>query len=265
MATTKIVLGLGLLLAIIIALWIAFRNFKLGDLLGVEGLQEGFDEFAEQTQQRFSEFSQSINQGFSEFGDAVGEGLGGFGDAINNLFENNQSQLAGQTVTQPDGSQITIPDETIVNDDGTVSSPTAPQIKFSPSVEDKVSHTIKKTKSIADKIIPKIESLPQEQRVGLDQKLRNISKELGTFRDETGFAERGFSPAEVEARVTNIFLNQRKNLKRKSTPFGGFDSLLEQEKALRDAVEESRKKFPQFFDDDPNNNFVKKKLMEATA
>jgi len=52
----------------------------------------------------------------------------GFQSQLDDLFNNQQSILAGQTVTTPAGQEVEIPPDTVVNPDGTVSSSTPPVV-----------------------------------------------------------------------------------------------------------------------------------------
>lgn len=231
---------LGIILALVVVLFVAFRNFKLGDIFGLGKVQEDFDKFAKGVEDNFKNFSDWLFQ------------------------VDPHSSIAGETVTDT-GLEVTIPDDTIVNDDGTVTSSTSPTFELSQG-------DIAKTRALFendDKLTPILQKRVAESKLTQQDFIDTFGNKEGLSslfdsipRDADGFASVGFRPREIDLRSVNVIDAKKRNAFRniktgKVIQFGGFESAQAQELELRKEFEKNRKLHPQFFANTPEN-FKKK-------
>lgn len=223
---------LGIVLAIVVVLYIAFRNFKVGDLLGIGKAQEDFDKWAK-----------GVESGFNEWWNSV-------------FTTDPHSKLAGKQVTLENGDVITIPEDNIVNPDGTVEG-SPPTLDINEDDENILTNLFAREKNLRKVGQSKIERLGLSddevfQVNQLAQEFTKINIDKGDLFDSQGFRLPEFSGSARDVRALNVYLDDKRGAFKntatgKTIRFGGFESASKQEQALHDAIRKSRLDNPEFF------------------
>lgn len=227
---------LGIVAAIVIVLFIAFRNFKLGDLLGLEKAQKDFDEWVDNTSNAFNEWVNGLGDFFSGF---------------------DPNALSGKTIDTSDqfgeGSTVTFGEGTTIDKEGRIDAPNGQSLDLGDKEENLVLNyydRLKQVNSNTDNVIRKAKLT--EDEISQINRIDTAFHKLGEVRDSSGLQASGFSAAEIRARATNVFLNNKRQAFKdkksgKKSGYGGFSSAIEQEQALRDAIAKARKDNPEYF------------------
>ena len=178
------------------------------------------------------------------------------GFKIPNPFENlfgepdNSSSLAGSEIIEEDGTIITIPDDNMVNPDGTVEG-SPPEITLDPETEKKIKDSIAENRQSAENAKKALQKLDESTNAEYLEEITRIGK-LDTPRDTDYYIARGFKSGHVMTRVAQSILNSkqgkyRSNKTGQTISYGGYSSAFEQEKALRKTYEKNKKLYPKYF------------------
>lgn len=182
---------------------------------------------------------------------------------VPNPFENlfgtpdNHSSVAGETIELPNGDTIIIPEDNIVNDDGTVQG-SPPELILNPDTEDKIKDIIQDNRDSAEESKRIQDKFTKEDETEYLQAVTRIGKELDTPRNDEGFIAKGFRAMQPSNRVAQTVINTKngryRNIKTgKTVSYGGYGSAFAQEKALREAYEKNKKLYPEYFKNSPKS------------
>ena len=214
MVSPKLAIQVGAFVAVVIVLIIVFKKFNIGETIqdAIDGTKKFFEE------------------NFGSLGDLFGE-------------PDSTSSLSGTTVTLEDGTKFLIPQDNVVNEDGTVSG-SPPLLDLTDEDEARVLQTIRDNKKANEQFTEILKTLDSEQLLTISGTLNKIAQSGSTIFTDDGFILQGFTSGETARRIAQQFQNLENE---QTTSFGGFDSALDQELALREAIEEQKKLFPEFF------------------
>lgn len=227
---------LAIVATIVIVLFIALRKLDLFKALGLDKAQESFNKWYDET-----------TKGFNEWASGLGDFFSGF----------DPNALSGKTIDTSDtfgeGSTETFSEGTTIDRDGRIDAPHGKELDLGEKEENLVLNFYERQKNLiatTDKLITK--NKLTEQEISQIAKIDNAFHKLGEVRDSSGLQAMGFTAAEIRARATNTFLNNKRGAFRdkktgKVSGFGGFGTAEKQEQGLRDAIAEARKKNPEYF------------------
>jgi hypothetical protein len=231
------------LVAVVFSIYMIFRKFDLSKI--GEEAKKALDDAGK----ALGGMGEQISDFFSDAGESIGDALS----------FNDPNRLSGKTIDVSDqfgeGATETFSEGTTIDEEGRIDAPQGKELQLAPDDEALVAGFFKREGDLGktfQKKLAVIDDATRKTAASIAAEFGKLNAELGTPRDDTGLIQPGFTTKDLQLRAINVALNQKNQVfKEKGTHkvvgFGGFGSAIEQEKALREAIEASRKAHPEAF------------------